>query len=271
MIRSLASPPFSECFTRLRADTVKSQQLRHPSVGASRRQCEELTWLYITCLPRFHSTLCRSSSSSQHSDRLEPQSSCWGEPFGGIAISLQYTVSLVKWVNHLLPILGVSSLRLGDAQTHKGLSFSCWHCFTTVHILQQTKVLFNFFLSVTFAPRRKWWYNSPNTWINKDPESVSRHSSALQLAARSPFQWTQVGECHGIMQASMGYYLGLGINQSEQCTLLQLKFLINSSRSFVSMYSQAIYARSIRFAHVKCGGATLKALEQCLARQLWRC
>ncbi len=30
------------------------------------------------CLPRFHSTPCRSSSSSQHSDQLEPWSCCWG-------------------------------------------------------------------------------------------------------------------------------------------------------------------------------------------------
>jgi hypothetical protein len=59
-----------------------------------KNQCD-LTML----LPRFHSAPCRSSSSSQHIDR----SSCWGEPFGGPAVSPQYTVSLVQCVNRLLP------------------------------------------------------------------------------------------------------------------------------------------------------------------------
>ncbi len=45
---------------------------------ASRRWCGKLTWSHITCLPWFHSDPCRSSSSSQHSDRLEPRSCCWG-------------------------------------------------------------------------------------------------------------------------------------------------------------------------------------------------
>jgi hypothetical protein len=40
------------------------------------RQCEKPA-VITHCLPQFHSTPCRSSSSSQHSDRLEPLSSCW--------------------------------------------------------------------------------------------------------------------------------------------------------------------------------------------------
>jgi hypothetical protein len=48
----------------------------------------------ITCLPQFHSAPGRSSSFSQHSDRSEPRSSCWGGggPCGGPAASLQFTV-----------------------------------------------------------------------------------------------------------------------------------------------------------------------------------
>jgi hypothetical protein len=43
---------------------------------ASRRRCEQPA-VITHCLPWFHSTPCRSSSS-QHSDQLEPRSSCWG-------------------------------------------------------------------------------------------------------------------------------------------------------------------------------------------------
>jgi hypothetical protein len=87
VIRTVASPPFSGCFTRLCAN-----------------QCEKPVASHIACLPQFHSTPCRSSSSLQHSDLLEPWSGCWGEPCRCPAISLQYTVSLVQWVNCLLPV-----------------------------------------------------------------------------------------------------------------------------------------------------------------------
>ncbi len=56
MIWSLASLPFSGCFTRLSADNVKSQQLRCPSVGASLgfapTMCK-LTWSHTALLSRF--------------------------------------------------------------------------------------------------------------------------------------------------------------------------------------------------------------------------
>ncbi len=58
------------------------------------------------CLPRFHSTPCRSSSFSLQSDRLEPRSSCWGEPCEGPTISQHYTVSLVQWVQPFASCLG---------------------------------------------------------------------------------------------------------------------------------------------------------------------
>ncbi len=63
MIRSLVSLPFSGCFTKLRADNVKSQRLCRPSVGASLgfalTMCK-LTWFHTALLSRFH-TCCRSS------------------------------------------------------------------------------------------------------------------------------------------------------------------------------------------------------------------
>jgi hypothetical protein len=59
------------------------------------------------CLPLFHSTPCTSSSSSQHSERLESRSSCGrGVPYTGPAISLHCTVSLVQWVNRCFPSRG---------------------------------------------------------------------------------------------------------------------------------------------------------------------
>jgi hypothetical protein len=72
---------------------------------ASHQWCEKPA-VITHCLPRFHSTPCRSSSSSQQSDRwpVSAWSSCWGEPCGGPAISLQDTDSLVQWVNCLLPV-----------------------------------------------------------------------------------------------------------------------------------------------------------------------
>jgi hypothetical protein len=54
---------------RLRADNGKLHL-------ALRRRCEKPA-VITHYLPRFHSTPCRSSSSLQHSDRLEPRSSCW--------------------------------------------------------------------------------------------------------------------------------------------------------------------------------------------------
>ncbi len=44
---------------------------------ASCRQCEKPA-VITHAFPRFHSTPCGSSSSSQQSDQLGPQSSCWG-------------------------------------------------------------------------------------------------------------------------------------------------------------------------------------------------
>jgi hypothetical protein len=56
----LGSAPTMGSFTRLRA-----------------RQCEKPP-VTIHAYLQFHSTPCRSSSSSQHSDQLEPRSSCLG-------------------------------------------------------------------------------------------------------------------------------------------------------------------------------------------------
>ncbi len=51
---------------------------------------------------------------------------------GGPAITLQYTVSLVQWVNRLLPVWGVSGSRPGDAPILTMESgFSCWRCLAT--------------------------------------------------------------------------------------------------------------------------------------------
>ncbi len=55
---------------KLRTDNGKLHQ-------ASCRRCEKPA-VITHCLLRFNSTPCRFSSSSQHSDRLEPRSSCWG-------------------------------------------------------------------------------------------------------------------------------------------------------------------------------------------------
>jgi hypothetical protein len=78
VIQLLALSTFSGCFTRLCADDVKSRQFRNTSVRASlgfnvKSQCDHTSFF------RFHSAPCRSSSSSQHSDWLEPWSSCWWE------------------------------------------------------------------------------------------------------------------------------------------------------------------------------------------------
>jgi hypothetical protein len=64
------------------------------------RWCEKPA-VITHAFPWFHSTPCRSSSSSQYSDWLEPRSSCWGEPCGGPAISLQHTVSLVQFASRI--------------------------------------------------------------------------------------------------------------------------------------------------------------------------
>jgi hypothetical protein len=84
VIRSLASPPFSGCFTRLHADNVKSQRLRHSSVGAS---LGFTPTMWRADLIAHHMPFLVPSHSlqvlllpSQHSDCLEPRSSCWGEP-----------------------------------------------------------------------------------------------------------------------------------------------------------------------------------------------
>jgi hypothetical protein len=55
---------------RLRADNGKLHQ-------ASCRRCEKPA-VITCCLSRFHYTPCRSSSFSQHRDRLAHWSSCWG-------------------------------------------------------------------------------------------------------------------------------------------------------------------------------------------------
>ncbi len=46
-----------------------------------------------------------------------------GEPCGGPAISLQYTTSLVQWVNRLLPVSGLSGSHPRDGQTHNRTRF----------------------------------------------------------------------------------------------------------------------------------------------------
>jgi hypothetical protein len=61
VMQSLVSLPFSGCFTRLRADNVKSQRLHCPSVGASLgfapTMCKP-TWSHTALLSRFHA-VCR--------------------------------------------------------------------------------------------------------------------------------------------------------------------------------------------------------------------
>jgi hypothetical protein len=50
----------------------------------------------------------------------------YSENCGGPAISLHNTVSLVQWVNRLLPAQGVSGSRPGDEQAHTmEPGFSC--------------------------------------------------------------------------------------------------------------------------------------------------
>jgi hypothetical protein len=62
MIWSLASLPFSRCFTRLRADNEKSQRICLPSVGASLGSAPTMckpTWSHTALLSRFNAC-CRS-------------------------------------------------------------------------------------------------------------------------------------------------------------------------------------------------------------------
>jgi hypothetical protein len=60
---------------------------------------------------------------------------------GGPAASLQYTVSLVNWVNRLLPTQGGSCSPLGDAPTLSGTGFSCQRCLATLVTLLTTLVI----------------------------------------------------------------------------------------------------------------------------------
>jgi hypothetical protein len=66
------------------------------------------------CLSRFHFTPCRSSSSSQHSDRLEPRSSCWG---GALWRPCNFTP-----IHSLIGLVGqLFASRLGDQQFASGV------------------------------------------------------------------------------------------------------------------------------------------------------
>ncbi len=53
------------------------------------------------------------------------------KPCGGPASSFHNTVSVVQWVNRLLPVQGVSGSCSGDEQTHNGTGFllSAWSCY----------------------------------------------------------------------------------------------------------------------------------------------
>jgi hypothetical protein len=107
VIRSLALPPFSGCFTRICANIVKSR-LDHTSHA------------FPGSIPFFV-----GPPPSQHSDWLEPWSSCWGEPCGGPAILLQYTVSLVKWSTVCFPSRGSAVCVLGMHKLTMESGFSC--------------------------------------------------------------------------------------------------------------------------------------------------
>jgi hypothetical protein len=76
------------------------------------RSCNNLSHrLPQPCLLRIHSAPYRSLSSSQYSDLLNPPGQfAGGEPCGDPVASLQYTVSLVQWVNHLLPAWGAGGV-----------------------------------------------------------------------------------------------------------------------------------------------------------------
>ncbi len=88
----------------LRANNEKLHQ-------ASHQRCEKPA-VITYAFPRFHSTPCRSSSSSQHSDRLEPHQVVGGEPCGGPAILLSLTG----------PVGQLFASRLG------GQWFASWGC-----------------------------------------------------------------------------------------------------------------------------------------------
>ncbi len=100
---------------RLRANNGKLHQ-------ASCRRCEKSA-VITHCLPWFHSTPCRSFSSSQHSDQLEPQSTCWGGALWRPRNfkSLHRLTGLVgqPFASHI----GVSGSRPGNVQTYSGTGF----------------------------------------------------------------------------------------------------------------------------------------------------
>ncbi len=71
----------------------------------------------ITCLPQFYSAPCKSSSSSQHSDQLEPWSSCWGSPVEAL---LLYSNTQSHWLSgstFCFPPMG-ASIRVSDMHLH---------------------------------------------------------------------------------------------------------------------------------------------------------
>jgi hypothetical protein len=102
IVRSLALSPFSGCLTRLRADDVKSRRLCHPSVNASLGftlmlwKANVITHHMPSPVP-FHSLQVLLLLATQWP--LEPWSRCWGEPCGGLAASLQYTISTVCFLS----------------------------------------------------------------------------------------------------------------------------------------------------------------------------
>jgi hypothetical protein len=94
-----------------------------------------------TYLLRFHSTPCRSSSSSsQHSDRLEPWSSCWG---GALWRPCTFTPihSLTGPVGQPFASLLVSGLRPDDAQIHNGTRFFLLELYSYINGFQTHRVL----------------------------------------------------------------------------------------------------------------------------------
>jgi hypothetical protein len=75
---------------------ARTRKKMHPSaVFYHSDLCEKLA-VITHCLPRFHSTPCRSFSTLQHSEWLEPRSSCLGG--GGPVEALQlHTTTQSHW------------------------------------------------------------------------------------------------------------------------------------------------------------------------------
>ncbi len=109
---------------RLRADNGKLHQ-------ALCRHCEKPA-VTTHCLPRFHYTSCRSSSSSLHSDQLEPWSSCWG---GALWRPCNFTPTQSHQSSGstvCFPSRGSAIRILGMHKFRMELGFSCQCCLATV-------------------------------------------------------------------------------------------------------------------------------------------